>query len=362
MVPRRTGLQVVKMLWPGISPEQYKPKDYTRVLEHINTILATVDRTPNAPRPITSDDIIWIIGEVRRLRNVDKAGVVRQIKEKLSHKNPSDDAVSRSVDVAASLWVTVTMATQSSEAVAPLRGVIQWDNNQTLAVQLSSGFQTSASTTPAKDANLRVELTMATLVSSHDFILDWTSNIAEHLSLNEQPGSRHRVLTVYEHKICLRNHLQFIDETALPQSILEEALDTLNLLFPDGHRPTKSLLLEHKKTFYDLATCGRARNLDLNKYHYWRGQIEMLNNVLGEVPMGSHQFALEKNGKNALQFATFWIAIAVGLLTIISFVTGVISAVYAQKAYEVALLQYRLSLAQACSVSDAATQLSSFCS
>lgn len=63
-----------------------------------------------------------------------------------------------------------------------------------------------------------------------------------------------------------------------------------------------------------------------------------------------------------LAFTTFWIATAVGVLAVMGLAAGVVSTVYAKKQYDLALLQYALSLAQACAAPGAAEQLPGFCS
>jgi hypothetical protein len=63
-----------------------------------------------------------------------------------------------------------------------------------------------------------------------------------------------------------------------------------------------------------------------------------------------------------LPFWTFWIASAVGVLTIVSIGFGVVAAMYGVLQYNLALKQYQFSVAQACLDANVSEKLSQFCS
>ncbi|KAK3346457.1 hypothetical protein B0T25DRAFT_437752, partial [Lasiosphaeria hispida] len=149
-----------------------------------------------------------------------------------------------------------------------------------------------------------------------------------------------RIITVYEHKICLWNHLRFKDDTALSTAVLEEAIDTLNLLFPFRDASTEALLKRDYRPFYGLGYFGRRKTLDISDYPYWRKRIEELEQILDGPPSGLQQLALDRNRSN--------VATAVAVLAVAGLVAGVLSTVYSKKQYDLGLLQYKLSLAQAC--------------
>lgn len=135
----------------------------------------------------------------------------------------------------------------------------------------------------------------------------------------------------------------------------------MNLLFPFGKTSTKSLLRRHGKSFHGLGKCGRATQYDIKEYHYWRKEIGDLAEVLSQQPRGKAQFILDKDGTNTLELWSFWTAIAFGMLALIGVVTDVYSAVYAKRAFDIGLLQYQLSLAQACLTPNATDLLHGFC-
>jgi hypothetical protein len=101
--------------------------------------------------------------------------------------------------------------------------------------------------------------------------------------------------------------------------------------------------------------------LDLEHYPYWGEQIDELQKVVGGPPNGFRQLALDRNRNKVLAFSTFWMATVVAILTVISLVTGVVSTVYAKKAYNLAWIQYEVSLAQACAEPGVKETLLRFC-
>lgn len=147
----------------------------------------------------------------------------------------------------------------------------------------------------------------------------------------------------------------------LPLPLVEEAIDTLNLLFPFGKKSTKTFLRRHGKSFHGLGKCGRALQYDIERYQYWRKEIGDLAEVLSQRPRGRAQFILNRDGTNTLEFWTFWTAFLFGILGTIGATTGLYSAVYAKRAFDVGVWQYQLALAQACSALNATDVLPGFC-
>ncbi|KAL8321855.1 hypothetical protein RB593_004101 [Gaeumannomyces tritici] len=383
MTHQRTGSRLLQTLWPALDAEEYlrRPRDYAHLLDHINRKLDAIDHNPNSPTvPITSGDVLWAIGEVRLLRDRSRDSVVREISQRLGDRarRHSNDEIMRLMGMAATLWLTTSIVPSSLPGVNPGVGEqLQWHGDQSLAQFLDASFKTTGSSGSSKPAAataakwINQDLTMDRLVSRHRFVLSWTSNLAEHLRISRHSGSRHRVLTVYEHKVALRNHLRLGgNDIPLPRRAVEEALDTLNLLFPDDHRPTESLLRDNDRacSIYDLATCGRSRTLDASRYVLWRSNLEELEAVLDEAPTLVHQFGVDPNGRNAFNVVNFWLAAVLGIFAIVSVVTGIMSTLFAhqangiaERALALAQDQYRFDLADACSKPEDRERLASFC-
>ncbi|KAG8163897.1 hypothetical protein KVR01_005815 [Diaporthe batatas] len=163
---------------------------------------------------------------------------------------------------------------------------------------------------------------MAYLCQAYDFRPHWTSNLADHLKIDTDS----RTITVYEHKIFLWNHLEsnnhwesLNSSAVLPRSVLSEAIDTLNLLFPFGDDATEALLRRAGKEFslYRLGNCGRGRQFEMSRYNYWRDELEEIAAVTSQPPRGKAQFMLDSEGTNSRDVWTFWTAIAFGALAVL---------------------------------------------
>jgi hypothetical protein len=162
--------------------------------------------------------------------------------------------------------------------------------------------------------------------------LYWTDHLTDHLRLDP----KRQVLMVYKHKICLLNHLKSRSGCPIPQRVLEEAIDTLNLLFPFGDPQTKQLLSKEKqREFYGLGGCGRERQLDLSRYGYWREELDDLVESFQRPPRTWRQLAIDQ--RDFKEWATFWIAVMVAILTFVSIPCNVIQATYSVKAYNAAV-------------------------
>jgi hypothetical protein len=178
--------------------------------------------------------------------------------------------------------------------------------------------------------------------------IQWTDNLVDHLNFDK----RRRILSVYEHKICLVNHLKGKDSTIIPHAVLQEAIDTMNLLFPFADVQTRDLLSKESKPFYGLGSDMRGRMLNLSDYDVWRNRVSVLVDVFNEPPRDFRQLISDR--RKLIDWVTLWIGILVLVLTIVSIASGTVSSVYAIK-------QYELALAQACSGADLPAQLERLC-
>ncbi|KAG6354576.1 hypothetical protein INS49_004594 [Diaporthe citri] len=138
-----------------------------------------------------------------------------------------------------------------------------------------------------------------------------------------------------------------------PYQLFEEAIDTLNLMFPFQNEPTKKILEKHDIAFYGLGLCGRPRKLLLNDYHYWRGRIADIHQIFQGPPIGIQQLLLDDEGKNFMSTFTFWVAFAAGVVALLGMGLAIASLVYSIKQYELGLKQYEVSIVQACGDSNA---------
>lgn len=276
-----------------------------------------------------------------------------------------EDALFRSLESALMIWTNLSIHVWQRPAPSTSTTLLWLQDDVTLRDVIDQHFENARRSIDMKSFDTKSmdpKLTMEHLSSAYGYKPLWTSNLAEHLKIDH----KYKTIIIFEHKINLWNHSRFCEpqrnSMPLPTEVIDEALDTLNLLFPWGDEATKSFLQRHKKSFYGLGKCNRERQLDLSAYRYWRNEISELAEILSQPPRGRAQFLIDSDGNNLLEVWTFWTAIFFGILAVIGVITGVYSMVYSKLAYDVGVLQYQLALAQACSAENATDVLPGFCS
>lgn len=124
----------------------------------------------------------------------------------------------------------------------------------------------------------------------------------------------------------------------IPSTLLQETLLSLNLLFPFWDGETISLLKREKQSFHENGPYLRqTSSLTLADFDHWRDRLLELREILDAPPVSWAQ--LWRDRRNPQQFWTFWIALFILLLTILSFVASVIQAWASVKALNLALAQ-----------------------
>ncbi|KAK1658649.1 hypothetical protein BDP55DRAFT_507677, partial [Colletotrichum godetiae] len=251
--------------------------------------------------------------------------------------------VSRSLDLVARLWLTINFDTLPLGQIYPKPVQLAWEETKTLRQVIDSYFAVTLADRPAelKRGDIPSTFNITVLCERYNFSIRWTSNLAEHLQIEEKLGQRSVML--YEHIVCLWNHLEYSKDCPVPQSLLEETLDTLVLLFPYEDTGTMKLLKREKKNFWRLGRCGRTRKAELDDFSYWKPGIQRLLEEYNKPPRGTQQLRLDKEGRNFLEFSTFWTALLVAILTILGIAFGTIGTAYAIKAYNLSYKQYVLS-------------------
>jgi hypothetical protein len=273
----------------------------------------------------------------------------------IHNRSPDVDerAAARTLELMIRIWLTISVRLECTTVtrVQPDASTIDWPLQVSLRDAVQSQFLLpSVDDWPAKSCGTQLDpsFTTSSLIDVCCVDLAWTNNLAEHLNFDK----RRRILTVYEHKICLLNHVKATD-SPVPHAVLYEAIDTLNLLFPFGHALTRELLRqEGRMALYRLGTCNRGRTLTLSEYKTWGPQLAELVELFNEPPR--HWWQLLSDKRNLRDWATFWIGMLVLILTLVSIGFGTVSSVYTIK-------QYNLALAQACASGNAAEQIPGYC-
>lgn len=345
---------VFQVFWEGLTEEVFQPKNYVRLVEFIQ---AELESTTLSSDNSSVARAVSVIRQTKRTLPLTRSALDRITHPQSSHDRMPLNGAAYWTSTILRIWLTLEVQLLNSDILEDGSGgypapVVPWGISTDISTAIEAYFESQRlSQTTRNLAKISHLMTAAYLCRTHRLGIRWTDNLADHLSINWKA----RVISIYQHKIFLRNQLRLTARPVIPQAVLEEALDTLNLLFPYGDEATKAFLLRQGRPFYGLGYCGRERLLDLSKYHYWRDRVSDLVEVMREEPIGLQQLSLAKDGRNFLQFATFWMAFFVAVLTITSIVFGVVQVVYAIK-------QYNLAVAQACAAPGARGMLPKYCS
>jgi hypothetical protein len=171
------------------------------------------------------------------------------------------------------------------------------------------------------------------LVNTCGVRLQWTDDILAHLNFD----LKRLTLTVYRHKACILGHLDNLQDCPLPRDVLEEILDTMDLLFPPDMATKHLLLKEGQQSMYTLGCHRSSRVLDVGHYQYFGEALEYLVEAFDKAPRTWRQLALDR--RNKLEWSAFWVTIMVAVLTVVSIPCNIVQATYSVKAYHVALAQ-----------------------
>jgi hypothetical protein len=192
-------------------------------------------------------------------------------------------------------------------------------------------------------------LTVVNLVDIHNVRIRWSDNLLDHLRFENNN------LFVYRHKICLENHSRAGKSCMIPQAVIEEAMDTLNLLFLRDEK-TRAFLDRERQAFYSVGNCNREVVLDIEHYKYWRGRLLALQDALDRPPNTVRQLWTDR--RNVDRWFGFWtstcsITLAV-VGIIITTIASIVGSFYTAK-------QYDIARAQACLMPDVQLLLPQFC-
>lgn len=336
--------ELLRNFWPGqktlinVSEGLFDP--YFEYIEDELT-RARYSQPKHAP-PTTVDHVCRLVKALYRHRS----SALETLLNHLEQEFPDFDRISLEwmVELVARLSLTLHIRCRNKPVNHSIR-TLDWHGDRSLEQTVADNFCASLG---SEEKTVRIEesFTAAFLVNVCRVKLRWSNNLADHLNFNSG------VLTIYQHKICLIQHAQCISPI-IPLEVLNEALQTINLLFPFGDEATRELLIkENKRSFYGLGLNLQSPPFDLSEFRFWNKEMVELYSLYKDPPHTWSQ--LFSDSRDKLQFATFWIAAAVFILSLISIAFGFVQTIYS-------IRQYKLALAQACSVPGANVSLPLYC-
>ena len=335
---------LINTFWPHLhlAEQDYIGGDYTAFFEFIGRTLQGLHPHALGFAAQELDSLLAIVYTLTLRRTCTRKEIIGYVKT--SYSNTSDAAVARSIELAVRFWLGIN-ASSKTLSVGPRNprdSRIDWHDDQSLDQMVAAQFSHRVSRTALTNFPLDESFTAVNLKNVCRLHIRWTDNLVDHLRLNGPRGQRS--LSIYRHKICLINHRKGPEPTIIQEEVLDEAIRTLDLLFPFGDPKTEMFLEEEKVQLHVVNPSELLRATDLDDFKYWRNNLAQLLNLLNGPPETVVQTLLDT--RNLGQFVTLWVAIfGVFLLTILF---GILATVYSVKQYRVALKSYELALALAC--------------
>ncbi|CBX98744.1 hypothetical protein IAQ61_007635 [Plenodomus lingam] len=335
---------LINGFWPylGLKVEDYIEEDYVDFLGYIDAVGTGLWPYRQSFAIQDVKGLLVIVANLRRYQNSVRETLVGEVMKNLS-TSTTPEHVARSLEIAARLWLGINVASKSLSVGPnyPRGSRIEWPADRTLAEVISKQLSNKASWAPIDEFSLDESFTAVNLKNICRLRIQWTHNLADHLRMKGLRGRRS--LFIYRHKILLVNHLRDPNPTIIDPSILEEAIRTLDLLFPFGDSKSADFLETEGVHFYSISS-GGPRPYDLDEFIHWRNHLAQLLRILHGPPETATQTLTDT--RNLSQFATLWVAIfGVFALTILF---GILATVYSIKSYRVALGSYNLALTAAC--------------
>ncbi|KAK0611215.1 hypothetical protein B0T14DRAFT_607352 [Immersiella caudata] len=277
----------------------------------------------------THQDIAEICLTIKKFRSCPRTQILDQLRAKFP--NEQDLAIGRSIDLTVRLWLMLNIRDDALGVRTPHKTAINWRDSLSLERVLQEEFPESPPEPWKRQTRLSPLFTVANLVLVCSLNIKWTESLGDHLRLD----MRGKTLWVFPHKAFLLAHLRSSQgkeekdnsepSGALSPTFLNETITTLNLLFPQWDSATQTLLKKQGQIFHEMAPFAGPRRLDVDKFVFWKDRLADLYEEIYLAPPDTwRQLWIDR--RNPHQYYTFWIALVVLLLSLVSCGASVLQA------------------------------------
>ena len=353
---------VLHAIWPSLQKSHLNKDVYGRIGEHLASKLQVLAVRTTLPVATLLDLLVTVKQNANSIPEL----LLNTLNEKIEHlQHPPVQNSGRLAQSLIDIWLTLMITLPEAEALI-WQPTIPWTEGKLLRDAVEVAFTHLKSSPTTGDLNtspivgtIPSHLTMVYLIKNHGWDVRWSSNLLEHLKIDSSTNT----IRVYEHKVSLFHHLQDPDSTIhfpVPKPILEESLDTLNLLFPPEDAATQDYLTDRRRPFHSLGLCGRPEERKFEHYDYWQKNLYQLAEELKKPRRGLRQLTVDPDQRNLVDVVTFWVAAILAVALALGF--GIASTYFSAKSYWIGVAQYELALAQACAAEGANVSLSTYCS
>lgn len=289
----------------------------------------------------TSEDIFYVVDLLRNSAESRRPEIRQRML--LRFRSSDEVGINRSINLAIRLWLMVNTQDPEFSGLRHEATPVQWDDESTLSAFLQSLFPHSRWQISAQSSRLGPHFTAAFMKDVCGLTVEWTTSLHDHLRLDRfrkalkvfpykchlqalidsQKNESKKRQYVLDLIVCLCNRLTDSSRALLPLTVLEETKLSLDLLFPFWDNRTITLLENEKQNFHELGSFEKTRTLTLTDFDHWRDRLlELHEEVFLSPPISLAQ--LWRDRRSPQQFWTFWIAIMILILTVVSTVASII--------------------------------------
>ncbi|KAL4984886.1 hypothetical protein BDW68DRAFT_180260 [Aspergillus falconensis] len=274
----------------------------------------------------------------RRIRQL-RARTLTQITDDLlrSMPEPNAEAATCLLTFIIRVWLMCWIGSLPGE---PSQGqtCIRWTEDCKFSEILAAHFKAQAQARPRESVQLGASLKACNLERFGRIRVIWTSNLPDHLRLYDPADDDEPyTLLVFHHAAFLETHR---NSSIFPPGLVDETTQSLALLFPKYDTATIKWFKAQAQAMegsLDPQALGYAplepSQRTTASFNYWAERLAMLNSAYeASEPRTLGQWWVDR--RSPVQWATFWIAALVLVLTVFfGLVQSIEGALQVYKAY-----------------------------
>ena len=284
----------------------------------------------------TSEELEIVVNAVRDGQNLTRP----ELRAKLAQHFPTASApgLNRSVDLALRFWLVINFREVEDQTLRHESVCVVWDDDTTLKTFVNELFPTSKLYT-SNSSNHRFgrHFTADFLTRVCGLKIEWTTSLCDHLQFDRYKN----VVRIFPYKSYLHHLLQQpVDSHPISRTVLQEILLWLDILFPIWDQNSMSLLHKESQDFQEFGPVSSSVvAITAEDFDHWRDRLLELREALDAPPVSWAQ--LWRDRRSPQQFWTFWIALVILLLTVVSCIASLMQAWASVMALQLAQMQAR---------------------
>ncbi|KAK4139629.1 uncharacterized protein C8A04DRAFT_40552 [Dichotomopilus funicola] len=306
---------ILEHLWPlpaGLAPQQIVTDQFSTYFTHFEQECSPSLSSYHSIRSFS--DTFTILAIIRANPTLSLADLLTIIRATNPALAADEDKLLASIEFTVRLWLMVNVRTTMPAQRHVLALCFPWPKTQSLVdISTAERFSDSLNVVDMrKIANIRVL---------------WTNDLAEHLTM------RGKFLYLFSQVAVLKRiRMSGTSNNLLPPGLLDETVETLNLLIPQGNPPCNVWISkEVSRLGLDPQLQYRTTtNRSTRAYSYWQGRLLDLSDAFDKTkPTGPIQWWHDRRDMG--QWWNYWLVVVGITLTLlfglIQSITGILQVV-----------------------------------